>query len=233
MFKDSLCYFIRIGKLNYLIHRLVYEKTITGKKIDEGNVIDHIKPVRSVETINNEFFNLREVTPSENSNNIETLKLIGKECKKYSLRGDLMSVYISTRDAGRSTTKKYISINSSLNGKNLVLDNSLWCFSGDENKIKDDLKYIYYRFDKDGNIIKAAQYLTQIISNELKNGRLSRSTKNRLTLMIRKEYLNTGMPAPDGYYYQQGYPDEFLCDPDNKDLVKKREEIKWKPKDKR
>ncbi len=60
------------GEKKILVHRLVYE-TISGKKIEENNVIDHIQPVRSVETINNEYSNLREVTQKENMNNPETL----------------------------------------------------------------------------------------------------------------------------------------------------------------
>lgn len=65
-------YRIKIGGKSILVHRLVYE-TISGKKIEENNVIDHIQPVRSVETINNEYSNLREVTQKENMNNPETL----------------------------------------------------------------------------------------------------------------------------------------------------------------
>lgn len=38
------------------------------------------------------------------------------------------------------------------------------------------------------------------------------------------------MPAPDGYYYQQGDPDNMIYDPDNIRYVKKREIIKWKSK---
>lgn len=65
-------YRIKIGGESILVHRLVYE-TISGKEIDKGNVIDHIQPVRSIETINNEYSNLREVTQKENMNNPETL----------------------------------------------------------------------------------------------------------------------------------------------------------------
>ena len=38
------------------------------------------------------------------------------------------------------------------------------------------------------------------------------------------------MPAPDGYYYQQGDPDNMIYDPKNISYVKKREIIKWKSK---
>ena len=40
------------------------------------------------------------------------------------------------------------------------------------------------------------------------------------------------MPAPDGYYYQQGDPKNMIYDPDNKDLIKKRPEIFWKDRNK-
>lgn len=41
------------------------------------------------------------------------------------------------------------------------------------------------------------------------------------------------MPAPDGYYYQQGDPENMLYDPNNTDLIPKREILKWKPKNKK
>jgi len=39
------------------------------------------------------------------------------------------------------------------------------------------------------------------------------------------KYINTGMPAPDGYYYQQGDPQNILYDPNNRNLTKKRNEV--------
>jgi len=33
------------------------------------------------------------------------------------------------------------------------------------------------------------------------------------------------MPAPDGYYYQQGDPQNILYDPNNRNLTKKRNEV--------
>lgn len=47
-----------------------------------------------------------------------------------------------------------------------------------------------------------------------------------------KKYLNTGMLAPDGFYYQQGI-DFIEPDPNNVDLIPKRPILKWTPKNKR
>lgn len=234
--KNSLCYIVTITKdgikVNYMVHRLVYE-TITGKKIDEGKVIDHIQPVRSVETINNEFSNLREATFSENNNNPETLKLISNPCKCYDLSGNFIKSYESISKTKSEIPNLVSNIKSVLDGRKLFARNFLWCYIGDENKINEDTKHIYYRFNSAGNIITASCTLIGLLlEDELSKG-LTESAKYWIINRDYRKYLNTGMPAPDGYYYQQGYPDEFLCDPDNKDLVKKREEIKWKPKDKR
>ena len=41
------------------------------------------------------------------------------------------------------------------------------------------------------------------------------------------------MPAPDGFYYQQGSPNKMIYNPYNKDLKKEQEEIYWKNKSER
>ena len=82
------------------------------------------------------------------------------------------------------------------------------------------LKYIYYKFSSDGKLLQANKYL----------GKLSDDyTRDWHGL---KKYLNTGVIAPDGYYYQQGDSQNMIYDPDNKRLIKKREEICWKDRNK-
>lgn len=70
--EKAFTYRIEINNKAYLVHRLVYE-CISGKPIPEGKVIDHLIPVTSIETINNEFSNLRVCTQKENMNNPNTL----------------------------------------------------------------------------------------------------------------------------------------------------------------
>lgn len=208
----QLFYVISINKKKIYVHRLIYE-TISGKKIDEGNVIDHIQPVRSIKTINNEFSNLREVTVKENNNNTETIKIKSISCCKYDMLGNLIKEYISITEASLDTfpnKKRNSDISGAIVGKFLTIGKYLWCNKNDKSKIDSDLKFIYYKFDKNGNLLDSFSVFNK--------------------KLIKDKYLNTGMPAPDGYYYQQGYPNEFLYDPKNKNLIKKREVIKWKPK---
>lgn len=94
----------------------------------------------------------------------------------------------------------------------------LWCRLENESKIDDDIRFIFYKFDKDGNLLEASVTINKFANN--------RKTE---WYMIQK-YTNTGIPAPDGYCYQQGDPGHMLRDPENTDLIKKREIIKWKPK---
>ena len=95
-------------------------------------------------------------------------------------------------------------------------------------KIKEDIKYIYYRFNKEGIIEESSSLLFNITTNLLLSE--NKRKNNYIIKHLKKKYVNTGMPAPDGYYYQQGDPDNMIYDPDNISHVKKREIIKWKSK---
>lgn len=222
--ESKLVYTIKLQNNVYYTHRLIYE-TISGKRIDPGKFIDHIQPIRSIETINNEFFNLREVTPKENSNNEETLKLISNSCKCYDLTGKFVKRFNSI-----SSIEGFSSggISETINGNHLTLKNHLWCKEGEEDKIKEDIKYIYYRFNKEGIIEKSSSLLFNITTNLLLSE--NKRKNDYIIKCLKEKYVNTGMPAPDGYYYQQGDPDNMIYDPDNISYVKKREIIKWKSK---
>ena len=85
-------------------------------------------------------------------------------------------------------------------------------------KLKTILNIFFYKFNENKEIVEVGLSLNYISGNDS-------SIFKKL-----KKYLNTGMPAPDGFYYQQGDPENMLYDPENKDLIKKREIIKWKSK---
>lgn len=109
----------------------------------------------------------------------------------------------------------------------LVLNNSY--LAGDnESIIKDKLNYIYYKWEIDSNgnrsCIGACQNLGPLSDN------YNKETGHKVSKL--RKYLNTGMPAPDGYYYQQGTPKEMIYDPENTKLEKKRPEIHWKDRNK-
>lgn len=235
LIKDRLKYTINIKGKIYPIHRLVYE-TISGKKIEPGNVIDHIQPVRSIETINNEYSNLRETTISGNMNNLETLRLFGKPCIKYDLCGNYIDKYDSLIEAAKTLDIVDLSIDSiSTNISRAIINscrsyhNFIWISKIDDyNLVENIVNYIYYKIDSDGNIINASRYFNEVITKDLYKFEKTKSKVHHKIRNIKQKYLNTGMPAPDGYYYQQGDPKNMLYDPDNTSYIKKREEIKWK-----
>ena len=92
----------------------------------------------------------------------------------------------------------------------------MWCLPGDREHLNLLLKHIYYKYDEKGNLIDASTTFTKkfIESEELP--------------LYRKKYLNTGMKTPNGFYFQQGDWENFLCDPTNSSFKKFREEIYWK-----
>lgn len=79
------------------------------------------------------------------------------------------------------------------------------------------MRYIYYKFDESGNLISANKFLNKLID------------ESSCTISTTyKKYINTGMKAPDGYYYQQGNPKNFIIDNSNTSLKKKRDLISWR-----
>lgn len=143
----------------------------------------------------------------DNRKGISRFDYFGKFVKTYSSRSEL------NREVGRN-----ISIEVCTRGDRLTSLNSLWCDIGDENKIKNDLRYIFYKFNEDKEVVDVGLSLNYFSCNDS-------SIFKKL-----KKYVNTGIPAPDGYYYQQGDPENMLYDPENTELIKKRDIIKWKPK---
>ena len=126
-----------------------------------------------------------------------------KTIKQYDFLGNFILQYRGVVCAGKKN-------NCEINPNYLSSGGYLWCLEGDENIIKVKLKYIFYKFDKNGNIINSTNNFVDKPNVK----------------MIRK-YLNTGMLAPDGFYYQQGI-DFIEPDPDNIDLIPKRPILKWK-----
>jgi hypothetical protein len=209
-------YRIKIGDQSLQVHRLVYE-IINKKLIDPKNVIDHKVPV-SPEDINNEYTNLAECTQKENMNNPQTLKKLSQPVKVFSLSGELVKEFSSYGDAakglglyGKESVGIYFNNGGKVCGGRILLRS--------EESLEDKLKFIYYKFDPFGKLMKSETSFTKLL-------------KSRGQFPTYKKYLNTGMPAPDGYYYQQGDPQNMIYDPDNKDLIKKRPEIFWKDRNK-
>lgn len=97
--KPALTYRVKLNKKSILVHRLVYE-TISGSKIPEEMVIDHIHRVSKENGINNEYSNLRLCSSKENMNNPETLVIMGISCRIIDINsGNIVKKFISKKDA--------------------------------------------------------------------------------------------------------------------------------------
>ena len=206
---DKLYYEIRLAGITYKTHRIVYE-TISGEQIPEKYVIDHIIPVEP-KNINNEFSNLRLVTQSENMLNPATVLKIRNVTKRLDLFGNEVRRFESAKAAERELGIRRSHIDEASRGELLLVDGAIWVREGEESTISKKLAYIYYKIDKNGTPIDANANLGNISS--------------KLSYTTTSKYLNTGMPAPDGYYYQQGDPFNLLKDDNNLELTKKRERL--------
>ena len=225
--KAILTYIIKINGTVYYVHRLVYE-IISGKLIDKGNVIDHLTPV-SEHDINNSISNLEEKSQKENMANPNTIEKRKKKItiEEYNIFGDLEQVYKDTTFSEISS-KKGISrdkFKKSVESAAPQFYGKIYKTSDDTTDLSERTKFIFYRWEISGGraVCSAGSiyFRDVVITRDINEYR-----------KIKEKYLNTGMPAPDGFYYQQGDPQNMIYDPDNKDLIKKRPEISWKKQNK-
>ena len=158
------------------------------------------------------------------TNKQPTIKLklfssLQKPVKEFDLFGNLIKEYNSIDEANWNYNKSYIGLERVIsdNPTSFLCRNHLWCRLGNESKIDNDLKFIFYKFNDNKDLLEASSTINKFAENK--------SSKHNMI----KKYINTGMPAPDGYYYQQGDPKNMIYDPENKNLIRKRKIIKWKP----
>jgi len=208
---DRGYYLVKIDGKSVLSHRILLECYI-GRELKREEIVDHIKPVTDGDT-NNSINNLRLSTFSENRRNPNTIKKFWKETKLFNLYGELIDVL----SGGPELKEKYdINISRVVEDRYLVLSEKY--LINPEN-----VRYIYYRWENiDGKFIctAACSMFQHIYSNP------------DMAAYYRRKFLNTGMPAPDGCYYQQGDPQHMIYDPSNTSLEKKRPEIFWKDRNK-
>ena len=203
--KHKSTYNITLNYKSYISHRIILE-CFLGRELQKEEVVDHIIPTTEKD-INNSKENLRLSTLSQNMNNLYTVEKRKRKRNIFDFFGNL----VETFDSRESLIRKY---KKDPGGTNRLAYLRKYVFN------KENLKYIYYRWkiEENNKTCIGAEYAFA----PLFKGKSVPRWKNR--------YLNTGMPAPDGYYYQQGDPQNMLYDPENKDLIKKREEIYWKNK---
>ena len=200
--KDAVDEVISLGHGNAYL----YKPNIDNFK-EKPNIIDYSKYEKYLEEE-------KEIEFSTNQ----------KPIKEFNLFGNFINTYKSTKSA-----KKNSHLIKCLLGEYLSTGNHLWCYLDEEDKIKEDLNYIFYKVDKDGNFIDAG---TMSIRSILKVGDgENHNSENEKKYMKARKYINTGVPF-EGYYYQQGI-DLIKPDPTNTKLIPKRPILKWTPKSKR
>jgi len=111
-------------------HKLIYE-SFNGR-IKEGNQVDHIDS----NPINNKIENLREVTPLENVNNPNSVRKrkspethVGVSVNKLDLDDNIITTYVSVKDAAR---------------KNSVANTSMWKWLSGRASQKNNIRKGYY-----------------------------------------------------------------------------------------
>lgn len=217
--KETYNYRVKIENLICDTHRLIFE-IISQKRIDNNNVIDHINPVGHdpLDLVNNSYLNLREVTQKENLLNPITTKIKSTPINVYNLKGDFIKQYGSVKEA---VEDGMTGVTKVLRGEYFQCGGHFYVYasSDSKNQILDKLKYIYYRFNSAGALETWSENFAEVYSKKI-NSNQSRS--------IRRKFLNTGVAAEDGYYYQQGEPHNMLRDSNNYSLSKYRLEIRRK-----
>lgn len=129
--RDRLVYRIKINNKNILVHRLVFE-TISGIKIPEGLVIDHIIPVSNLD-INNEYHNLKLCTQKENMNNPLTTEKNKIKCSLFNSKGELIKHYDSLNEAKIDLKIKCLNRNY-----NIIRNSFIFCYDEEiESKLKE------------------------------------------------------------------------------------------------
>ena len=200
--KDAVDEVISLGHGNAYL----YKPNIDNFK-EKPNIIDYSKYEKYLEE-------WKEIEFSTNQ----------KPIKEFDLFGRFIKTYKSTKSADKNNH-----LVKCLLGEYLSTSNHLWCYLGEEDKIKEDLNYVFYKVDKDGNFIDAG---TMSIRSIFKVGDgENHNSENEKKYMKARKYINTGVSF-EGYYYQQGM-DLIKPDPTNTELIPKRPILKWIPKSKR
>jgi len=204
-------------------HRILCECYFSSKLTDK-DIVDHIVPV-SLNDIDNSVQNLRITDAKGNSTNPLTLVKFQKSVSSYDLKGNFIKKYDSIKMAKEEVGVETL---SPVDARRITAAGRIW--ASDEKYLFEKLEYIYYRWklsDAGAYIEAASTNFNSVYKKSEERGKMLSESS-----VIKRKYLNTGMPAPDGYYYQQGDPQHMIYDPENTSLEKKRPEIFWKDRNK-
>ena len=201
-----------VNKSLYTIVAVIFNDQYSSFEEINGLEVDHLNS----DWRDNRPCNLRLVTHSENMNNPFTKEKLSKEILCYDLFGNFLKLYKSATEYSQSMGKcasHAINDIARVRYSTFQTNGHLLFYESTVKYLSIKLRYVYYKFDVDGNKLIAGTRFIDLLDEN----------KNRSSYY---PYLNTGIPAPDGYYYQQG-PD-FLKDENGKYGKKIRSIIHWK-----
>lgn len=199
------------SKSLYQIIALIFSDIYNSFEDVSGLEVDHINS----DHYDNRPCNLRFVTHPENMNNPNTIEKRQKKISCYDLFGNYMTSYNSSYEYAQliGCHVSHVNHNAKLSDDRFQVNNCLVFYEDTVKYLPFKLQYVFYKFDKDGNCIGASSSLAGLLS----------MGQVRMTYC---SYLNAGITAPDGFYYQQG-PD-FLKDENGKRRKRIRPIIYWK-----
>lgn len=203
--------FLGIRKSLHQIIALIFSDVYNSFKEVSGLEVDHINS----DPYDNRPCNLRFVSHLENMQNSNTIEKRQKKILCYDLFGNYITSYNSSDEYAQlmGHDSSYNSPVARRNSRNFQINGCLIFYEDTVKYLPFKLQYVYYKFDKDGNCIGASSTLIGLLS----------TGQVRITYAA---YLNTGIPAPDGFYYQQG--PNFLKDENGKRGKRIKPIILWK-----
>ena len=202
--------FLGVSKPLYRIIALIFSDIYNSFEDVSELDVDHINS----DHYDNRPCNLRFVTHPQNMNNPNTIEKRQKKILCYDLFGNFIKSYNSSDEYTQLVgCSSHCTDVARVVSNRFQINNCLIFYEDTVKYLPFKLQYVYYKFDKDGNCTGASSSLTGLLYADQVCKTYSR-------------YLNTGIPAPDGYYYQQG-PD-FLKDENGKRGVRIRPIIYWK-----
>jgi len=219
---NSRYYIVGVSGAFFRAHRLLYE-CFSGELLTNSDIVDHIVPV-SAEDCNNSKENLRKVDHVGNMNNSLTIKKHEKRIMACDFLGNILGTFDSISIAARENNVKTLGISTVVSGREFSYKGKFWAEDEDFESINYKQSFLYSRWSADRKVLDVSIEFSKVQPIKKHRGG-SEYLKN-------KKYLNTGMPAPDGFYYQQGDPQHMIYDPENTSLEKKRPEIFWKDRNK-
>lgn len=175
-------------------HRVIWETF--NRPLMAGEEIDHVDGNKQ----NNSLFNLRVTDHKGNINNPITIERHKKarrndvkNVEQYTFSGELIKTYSCAKDAADDCRiKDQSNILKCCKGIRVFSAKSLWCFEGENNKIKADQEKLLFKYDQSGNLLKV--YI----------GPADAEKDTTISKWTIAKYAKSGKPAPDNYYYYKG-----------------------------